>query len=214
MTGPYRTPYGTTSEPPREPPEQPPQQWPGDRFGDQLLARLLDQRIVLVHGPLGAQRSTELAAALLTLDAESNESITVRLDSSGGDLGAALMLADTIDLMRGPVQVTCVGEVGGAAVAVVTAADRRHATPNARFHLVEPRVAVAELHGTADQIATVAAQQEAMLQRLCARIAAVTGHDASAVREQLCSPGRLLSAQEAVEYGLVERIDVPLHPRR
>jgi len=180
---------------------------------DRLLARLLDQRIVLVHGPLEPERTTELAAALLTLDAEGSDPVSVRLDSPGGDLGAALMLADTIDLMRAPVQLTCVGEVAGAAVAIVTAAYRRHATPNARFHLVEPRAAPAETRGSANQIAAFAAQQEAMLQQLCARIATVTSHDAVGIREQLRSPGRVLSAQEAVEYGLVEGIEVALRPR-
>jgi ATP-dependent Clp protease, protease subunit len=180
-------------------------------FRDRLLARLLDQRVVLVHGPLDPDRATQLAAALLTLDAESADPVTVRLDSPGGDLAAALMLAGTMDLMRAPVLVRCVGQVAGPAVAVVTAGRQRRAGPHARFHLVEPRVDAAADGGTAGQLATIAAQQEALVQQLASRIAAVAGLRAEAVREQLRPPGVLLSAQAAVSYGLVERIDVPLH---
>jgi ATP-dependent protease ClpP protease subunit len=50
-----------------------------------------------------------------------------------------------------------------------------------------------------------------MVQQLAERVAAATGHDAPTVREQLRSPGTVLSAQEAVAYGLVEQIAVPLH---
>jgi ATP-dependent Clp protease protease subunit len=186
---------------------------PGAGFRDRLLARLLDRRIVLVHGRLEPERATELAAALLTLDAESGDPVTARLDSPGGDLGAGLMLADTIDLMRAPVLVDCVGEVGGAAVAVVTAGQRRHATPNARFHLVEPRVDPEQFTGTADQVAGQAARHEALVRQLCERVSRVTGHDIDTVREQLRGAGTLLSAQEAAAYGLVERIEVPLRSR-
>jgi ATP-dependent protease ClpP protease subunit len=94
----------------------------------------------------------------------------------------------------------------------VTAGRQRHASPNARFHLVEPRLDP-EQSGTAGQLATIAAQQEALVQQLASRIAAVTGLPAGDVREQLRAPGVLLSPQEAVEYGLVERIDVPLAAR-
>jgi len=182
-------------------------------FRDRLLARLLDRRVVLVPGPLEPGATTELAAALLTLDAESAEPVTVRLDSSGGDLGAGLMLADAIDLMRAPVRVACVGQVGGAALAVVTAADRRYASPHALFHLVEPRIERGGDRCTADEAVQMAARHEALVQQLSTRIAAVTGHDSAVVREQLRSPGRVLSAQEAVAYGLVERIETPLRPR-
>jgi ATP-dependent Clp protease protease subunit len=223
MRGPaQQTPPEPPDVPPHTPPgvplPLPPAHWRDDAphaegFRDRLLSRLLDHRIVLVHGPLDQERATELAAALLTLDAESGEPVTVRLDSPGGDLGAGLMLADTIDVMRAPVLVDCVGRVDGAAVAVVTAGRRRQASPHARFHLVEPWVDPGQSSGTADEIVRLAARHESMVQQLAERVAAVTGHDAGSIQEQLRSPGTMLSAQAAVAYGLVERIHVPLRSR-
>lgn len=175
---------------------------------DSLTERLLGIRTVLVSGPIEAEEATRVAAMLLTLDAESPKPVTLRLNSPGGDLGAALMLADTVDLMRAPVHLTCLGEVGGAALAVLTAGAERTATPGTRFHLVEPKPPVPQGALTAGELGTAVQAHETQVERLAWRIAQLTHRAPAEVRADLASPGRVLDAAEAAEYGLVSGPDV------
>jgi ATP-dependent Clp protease protease subunit len=197
----------TPWQPPRPAGPQPgPQPWPSVDRGDSLRERLLERRIVLVQGHLDDQRATEAAAMLLTLDAEISDPVSLRLDSPDGELGASLLLTDTIGLMRAPVHLLCTGEVAGPPVVVLTVAARREATPHARFALREPRL---EIAGNADQIAALARQHAALLGQWCARLAALTGHPVDEIRDDVRPPGRFLSAEDAVSYGLVERVATP-----
>jgi ATP-dependent Clp protease protease subunit len=180
---------------------------------DLLTERLLCLRTVLVTGPIAAEPATRVAAMLLTLDAESPEPVTVRLTSPGGDLGAALMLADTLDLMRAPVHLTCLGEAGGAALAVLAAAPVRKAAPGARFSLVEPRLGPDESGAgggrgrTAGELAGLVAAHEAQLERLAWRIAQATHRAPADVRADLAPPGRVLDAAGALAYGLIDAVE-------
>jgi ATP-dependent Clp protease protease subunit len=182
--------------PPAEPPAVEP--W--------LEERLFGQRIVLLSGPLTAESATRTAAALLTLDALSTQPVRLHVSSTDGDLTAAFAVVDTLDLMRAPVVAIATAEVGGAALAVFAAGRRRLAYPHARFRLNEPRVA--NLAGTADQVAAAAGRYLQALEDLVLRVAEVTGRPRSRVEDDF-STGRLLSAAEAHEYGLVEEVVAP-----
>lgn len=180
-----------------------------DVTGEDLLTeRLLAVRTVLLTGELTGERATRAAAMLLTLDAEGAEPVQVRLHSAGGDLGAGLMLADTIGAMRAPVHLTALGEVGGAALAVLAAAARRTSGASTRFHLVEPRATLpgADRGRSAGELGHLAETHEALLARLAQLLAAVTGRPAADVRTDLTPPGRSLDAAGALAYGLVSEV--------
>jgi ATP-dependent Clp protease protease subunit len=176
-----------------------------------LTERLLAARTVLITGELADERATRAAAMLLTLDAEGSDPVRVRLHSTGGDLGTGLMLADTIGAMRAPVHLTAVGEVGGAALAVLAAAARRVAGASTRFHLVEPRPTLpgGDLGRSAGELGRLAETHDALLARLAELLAAATGRSPAEIRADLTPPGRVLGAAEAVAYGLVTEVDGP-----
>jgi len=73
------------------------------RVYDQLLAR----RAVLLDRALDGETAMFVAAQLMTLDAAGTEHITLIVNSPGGPLDAAATVLDTIDLVRGPVDTTC-----------------------------------------------------------------------------------------------------------
>jgi ATP-dependent Clp protease protease subunit len=158
---------------------------------------------VLLSGPVTGPTASRVAATLLTLDALGAEPVRLQISSPDGELSAVFALVDTLDAMRAPVHAVATAEVGGAAVGVYAAAHRRLAFPHARFRLAEPRVA--GLAGTADEVAAAAGQHLQALEDLVLRIAAACGQPRSRVEDDLAA-GRLLSAQEAREYGLVETI--------
>jgi ATP-dependent Clp protease protease subunit len=169
---------------------------------DWLRAQLFERRIVLLTGPLDHARATAVAAQLLALDGHGQEPITLHLDSADGVLEAAFVVMDAMDGLRVPVHVLCRGLVGGPAIGIVAAGDRRVATPHARFRLGQPR---ARFSGTPDEIAAQSRQQQDLLWRFHARLARVTGRPAEEIAEDL-RRGVYLDAHEAVSYGLIEEI--------
>jgi ATP-dependent Clp protease protease subunit len=168
-----------------------------------LEERLFDQRIIMLRGPLTGPVASQTAAALLTLDALGDDPVQVHLTAVDGALDAAFAVVDAIDAMRAPVYAVVTAETGGAAVAVLAAARRRLAYRHARIRLVEPRAAA--VAGTADEVAAAAGQYLRELEELVVRLAEVTGRPRSRIEDDL-SAGRVLSAEDAREYGLVDEI--------
>jgi ATP-dependent Clp protease protease subunit len=176
---------------------------PGEGVAPWLAERLFDRRVVMLSGPLTSAAATQAAAALLTLDALGTDPVQLHLSAPDGDLNAAFAIVDAVDAMRAPLHATVTGEAGGAAIAVLAAAGRRLAYRHARIRIAEPRAA--SVAGTADEVAAAAGRYLRELEELAVRLAEVTGQPRSRVEDDL-SAGRVLSAAEAQEYGLVDEI--------
>jgi ATP-dependent Clp protease protease subunit len=168
-----------------------------------LEERLFDQRIVMLHGPLTGAAASQAAAALLTLDALGNDPVQLHLAAPDGELSAAFTVVDALDAVRAPVHAVVTALVGGAAVAVLVAADRRLAYRHARIRLAEPKATT--MAGTADEVAAAAGQYLRELEELAVRLAEVTGQPRSRVETDLAA-GRVLTAEQAREYGLLDGI--------
>ena len=179
---------------------------PGDHSGRGLPVwlqeRLLERRIVLMTGRLDEPKASEVAALLMTADAAGDKPIDVHLDSPDSSLDAVFVLIDTLDGLRAQVRVHCRGHVGGPAIGLVAAADHRLAMPHTRFRFGQP---TAQFAGTPEQIASQSSQHQALLWRLYARLAHVTGRPAEEIAEDI-RRGLCLDAREALDYGLIEEI--------
>jgi ATP-dependent Clp protease protease subunit len=171
-----------------------------------LAERLFDRRVVMLSGPLTGAAATQAAAALLTLDALGTEPVQLHISAPDGDLNAAFAVVDAVDAMRAPLHAVVTGEAGGAAVAVLAAADRRLAYRHARVRLAEPRAA--SVSGTADEVAAAAGRYLRELEELAVRLADVTGQPRSRIEDDL-STGRVLTAAEARDYGLLDELIGP-----
>ena len=178
----------------------------GMEFDTYVQEHLFDRRVVLMQGQVDDALATRTAAQLLTLEALADKPIRMHLAAPGGELGAVLSLVDTIGVLGVELTAVAVGEVSGAAVAVLAAAPVRAAYPHARFALGEPRST--ELNGTATQIESIAREQLRMRDCLVELLAAATGRQAEAVSDDL-RRGRFLTAQEALGYGLVGSVVTP-----
>lgn len=169
---------------------------------DPVSEQLLRRRILLLAGRLDDAAAQEAAARAMLADAEGTEPLRLRISCPDGEPAAALLLADTLRLMRAPVVATATGLVGGPAVAVYAAAGHRTASAHAAFRLVEHR---AEFRGPAAELASAAALHRDEADRLAGLIAAATGRDPARVTADLRA-GTLLSAADAVGYGLVHEL--------
>jgi ATP-dependent Clp protease, protease subunit len=167
-----------------------------------LAERLLRRRILMVSGPLDAERAQETAARAMLADAEGSEPVQLYLNCPDADLAAAVMLAETLQLMRARVVAVANGIVSGAAIAVYASARHRQAHQHAQFRLAEPR---ATFSGSAAELAAAAAVHRERLEFLFRTIADATGRDPAAVAADLAE-GHVLTAPAAADYGLVDEI--------
>jgi ATP-dependent Clp protease, protease subunit len=143
----------------------------------------------------------------MLLDADGQDPVELHLSCPDAELDAAVTLAEVLDLMHVPVRALAKAAVGGPAVAVYAAADRRLAHPRCVFRLGLPRTS---FEGTGDQLATAAQRYELTVQGLAERLAEATGRPLPRVQGDLRT-GRILTAAQALEYGLVH--ELALNPR-
>jgi ATP-dependent Clp protease protease subunit len=170
-----------------------------------LAERLFEQRVVLLHGPLDDASVARASAELMTLDAEGDEPVSLRVDSGEGGLGVALTLMDVIELMGVPVRALCLGQMGAAAIGVVAVCAHRAAMPSTRFSLREPTTQM-EVHvRNAAQWAEMRTDER---RRFCARLAAAVGRPLPEVEEDL-TRGVFMGAAEATTYGLIDEVCRP-----
>ncbi|HEX6238360.1 MAG TPA: ATP-dependent Clp protease proteolytic subunit [Acidimicrobiales bacterium] len=191
-----------------EPAPSPSEDWRSSVYGD-LMAR----RTIVLDGPLDVERASLVAAQLLALDGEDDRRredersgprpITLVINSPGGPLEAATAVLDTMDLVADPVDTTCLGQATGTGAVVLAAGTgRRRAGPSSLIRLRLPEVA---LDGRAGHLAEEAAHLGRLHDALIDRLAAATGQEHRLVARDV-DAGRLLTAEDAVAYGLVDEI--------
>ncbi len=201
----------------RDPYPERPDRWPtpgpplgpGDAAPAWLDERLFDRRMVLIRGRLDAAMANQVAGALLVLDLAGPDPVQLYLSAPDGELASAFAIVDAIDAVHAPVHAVVTSEAGGAAVAVLAAAQRRIAFKHARIRLAEPRVAT--VAGTADEVTAAAGRYLRELEEMAVRLADVTGQPRSRIEDDLSS-GRTFTAEEALEYGLIDEIAGPAGP--
>ncbi len=174
-------------------------------LSDVVARRLLAQRVVLLRGPLDDFSVTRVAAELMTLDAEGDDPVTLRVDCGEAALAPALTLMDVVELMGVPVRALCLGQVGGGAVGVVAVCGHRSALPSTRFSLSEPAT---QLQAHVRDVGRWAELRSDERERFCARVAAATGQPPGTVRQDL-ERGRFLGADEALGYGILDEVARP-----
>jgi ATP-dependent Clp protease, protease subunit len=195
-----REPYPYREDPYRQ---TPPASTGGEQLSPWLAERMFEQRIIFIRGHVDAAVASQAAGALLTLGALGSEPVQLHLSAPNGELSAAFAIVDAIDAVAVPVHAVVTSEAGGAATAILAAADRRFAFKHARIRLAEPKVAA--VAGTADEVTAAAGQYLRELEELAVRLAEVTGQTRSRIEDDL-SAGRTLTSEQARDYGLIDEI--------
>ncbi len=167
--------------------------------------RLFDHRTVYLRGPIVEQVADTLCAQLMALDAESDRDVTMFVNSPGGEMTGMFAVYDVVQLMRSRVHTVCVGMAASAgSFLLATGTGVRSATPNSRIMIHQPSGGV---QGTSADVQIQARQHLWMRDRTNRIYAERTGRDVAEIARDT-DRDRWFSAAEAVEYGLVDRVQI------
>lgn len=165
---------------------------------------LFKSRTILLTGGIDFKQARSVCERLLALSAESNDPILLIISSPGGHVESGDMIHDMIKFVSAPVKVLGSGWVASAGALIYSAAkkENRYSLPNTRFLLHEPRGGVG---GQATDVEIQAREIIKMRQRLNQIFAEATGKSLEQIKKDT-DRDFWMSAQEAVEYGLVSKI--------
>lgn len=169
-----------------------------------LEEKTFKSRTVLLFGPINDAVAQDVVRRLIALAAESPEPIDMLVSSPGGHLESGDSIHDAIRFVGAPVNVIGTGWVGSAATHVYLSVprERRFCLPNTRFLIHQPSGGAG---GQASDIAIQAREIVKARERIARTISRETGQPLERVLSDI-ERDRWLSAEEAVEYGLVGKV--------
>ena len=172
---------------------------------DQLAARLLHQRIIVLGTEVDDPVANRLCGQLLLLSAEDPRSvISLYINSPGGSVSAGLAIYDTMRLIPNDVSTLAMGLAGSMGQFLLSAG-----TPGKRFSLPHAQILMhqgsAGFGGTAADVEIYAGQLERVGATLLRLISEHTGQPIETV-ERDSRRDRWFTAQEALDYGLIDHI--------
>jgi ATP-dependent Clp protease, protease subunit len=172
---------------------------------DQLAARLLYQRIIVLGAEVDDQIANRLCAQLLLLSAEDPRGdISLYINSPGGSVTAGLAIYDTMRLIPNDVSTLAMGLAGSMGQFLLSAG-----TPGKRFSLPHAQILMhqgsAGFGGTAADVEIYAEQLERISNTLLRLISEHTGQPVETV-ERDSQRDRWFNAEQAKDYGLIDHI--------
>ena len=176
----------------------------GERSFD-IYSRLLNDRIVFIGQPIDEDLANLVVAQLLHLASEDpDKDICVYVNSPGGSLHAGLAIYDTLQYVKPDVQTICYGMAMSAGSLILTGgtAGKRLVLPNARVLIHQPS---SGFQGQSSDIEIHAREVLELRARIEEIYARHTGQDLERIHDDM-ERDRFFSAEDAVEYGLVDRV--------
>ncbi|HEU0024354.1 MAG TPA: ATP-dependent Clp protease proteolytic subunit [Thermoleophilaceae bacterium] len=176
----------------------------GERSFD-IYSRLLNDRIVFIGQPLDDDIANLVVAQLLHLASEDpDKDVSVYVNSPGGSLHAALAIYDTMQYVKPDVQTICYGMAmsGGSLILTGGASGKRLVLPNARVLIHQPS---SGFQGQSSDIEIHAREVLDLRARTEQIYAEHSGQELERIHDDM-ERDRFFSADEAVEYGLVDRV--------
>ncbi|MEV7188406.1 ATP-dependent Clp protease proteolytic subunit [Kitasatospora sp. NPDC057542] len=169
-------------------------------------AKLFEERIIFLGSQVDDVSANDIMAQLLCLESmDPDREIQMYINSPGGSFTALTAIYDTMQYVKPDITTVCMGQAASAAAVLLAAGTpgKRMALPNARILIHQPytetgRGQVSDLEIQAKEIFRMREQLEEMLSKH-------SNKTAEQVRDDI-ERDKILTAEEAVEYGLVDQI--------
>ena len=176
----------------------------GERAYD-IYSRLLEDRIVFITGEINDALANTVVAQLIYLEAkDSTKDISLYINSPGGSVTAGMAIYDTMNYIKCDVSTICIGMAAsmGALLLSSGAKGKRFVLPNSEVMIHQP---LGGASGQATEIQIVAKHIQKTKEKLTNILAKNSNQPFDKVLAD-CERDNYMSAEEALEYGLVDKI--------
>ena len=176
----------------------------GERAFD-IYSRLLKERVIFMVGPIDDYVANVVLAQMLFLEADNPEKdISLYINSPGGVVTAGMAIYDTMRFIKPDVSTICVGQAAsmGSFLLAAGAKSKRFCLPNSRVMIHQPS---GGFSGQASDIEIQAREVLYLKKRLNEMLAKHTGQPIEVI-ERDSDRDRFMSAEDAVKYGLIDRV--------
>ncbi len=176
----------------------------GERSYD-IYSRLLEDRIIMLSGEIDDAVANTVVAQLLYLEGKDpDKDISIYINSPGGSVTAGLAIYDTMNYIKCDVNTICIGMAASMGAFLLSSGTKgkRYSLPNSEIMIHQP------LGGAQGQASDIKIQADHIIKikaKLNKILAENTGKD-FAVVENDTDRDNYLSAEEALEYGLIDKI--------
>jgi ATP-dependent Clp protease protease subunit len=167
--------------------------------------KLFEERIIFLGQAIDDTIANDVMAQLLTLESmDPDRDISIYVNSPGGSFTALTAIYDTMQFVRPDIQTTCLGQAASAAAIILAAG-----TPGKRFALANSRILIHQPYTEGGGQASDVEIQAREILRMRKLLEVMIARHSSRTEEQVekdIERDKILTAEEAVEYGLVDRV--------
>ena len=167
-----------------------------------LYSRLLKDRIVFLTGEINDSVASIVISELLYLDNLSNEDIYLYINSPGGSITSGMSIYDTMNFIKSKVITIGVGMTASMAAFLLSSGNIRYALPNTEVMIHQP---LGGAQGQATDIKIAAERIIKLKEKLNQILAKNTNQPLEKIYNDT-ERDNFLSASEALEYGLIDKI--------
>ncbi|HLR23704.1 MAG TPA: ATP-dependent Clp endopeptidase proteolytic subunit ClpP [Pseudogracilibacillus sp.] len=176
----------------------------GERAYD-IYSRLLKDRIIMLGSAIDDNVANSIVAQLLFLEAEdSNKDISIYINSPGGSITAGMAIFDTMQFIKSDVSTICTGMAASMGAFLLAAGEKgkRFALPNSEVMIHQP---LGGTQGQASDIEIHAKRIIEMREKINQILADRSGQPLEVIQADT-DRDNFMSANKAVEYGLIDRV--------
>ena len=179
----------------------------GERSYD-IYSRLLEDRIIFLSGAIDDAMANCIVAQLIYLESvDPKKEIMLYINSPGGSVSAGMAIYDTMNYISCDVKTICVGLAASMAAVILCSGTKgkRYALPNSEIMIHQPLISGSGLSGQVTDIMIHSNYLQRTKERLNRILSENTGKD----YETICRDterDNFMSADEALEYGLIDKV--------
>lgn len=169
-----------------------------------IYSRLLKDRIIIISDEINDNNANIVVAQLLYLDSINHDDISLYINSPGGSITAGMAIYDTMNFIKSDVSTICIGMCASMAAFLLSSGKKgkRFALPNSEVMIHQP---LGGAQGQATEIKIAAERIIKLKNKLNKLLSNQTGKDIKTI-EQDTERDHFLSADETLEYGLIDKV--------
>ena len=169
-----------------------------------IYSRLLKDRIVFIGGEINDEVANAIISELLFLDSQSNDEISIYINSPGGSITSGMAIYDTMGFVKSPISTICIGMAASMASVLLASGDKgkRFILPNSEVMIHQP---LGGVNGQATEIKIAADRILKLKDKLNKILSKNTGKDLETIAQDT-ERDYFMDSNEAFDYGIVDKV--------